>query len=167
MKKISFVLLICFTLSLCGCIIRVSDGNQKETTKKEDAINQQESEHDVQKSKTNLDYIGCEIIDDDYHGKVIMFCFDFENVSEENKMFAYTYTVKAFQNGVEMEDAIFVENEYDDNASKEIRPNTKIKVAESFEYRDTESPIILEVYPWISFTNEKLMEIEINPNKDE
>lgn len=163
MKKILTVALLIFSISLCGCVIRISEPDESETTKKNDVLSDAEKQHDAETSETNLDYIGCEVIDDEYHGKVLLVKFDFENVSDENKTFAYTYTVKAFQNGVEMEGAVFIENEMHDNSFKEIRPETKITVAESFEYTDTESPIILEVRPWISFNNEKLMEIEIKP----
>mgnify|MGYP003292429650 CR=1 FL=1 len=163
MKKIFSIILFLFCFSLCGCVIRISDLEETETTKKEDVVKENKPIHDIEENSTSLDYIGCEVIDDEYHGKVLLVKFDFENVSEENKTFAYTYTVKAFQNGVEMEDAIFTENEFHENSFKEIRPETKITVAESFEYKDVESPIILEVYPWISFDNEKLMEIEIKP----
>lgn len=163
MKKIFSIILLLFCFSLCSCVIRISEPNEVETTKKNDVLSNTEKQHDAEKSETNLDYIGCEVIDDEYHGKVLLVKFDFENVSDENKTFAYTYTVKAFQNGVEMEDAMFIENGNHDNSFKEIRPETKITVAESFEYKDTESPIVLEVYPWISFNNEKLMEIEVKP----
>ena len=163
MKKIFSIILLLFCFYLCGCVIRFSEPDKNETTKKEDVLSEADKQHDAEKSETNLDYIGCEVIDDEYHGKVLLVKFEFENVSEENKQFAYTYSVKAFQNGVEMEDAMFVENDFHDNSFKEIRPETKITVAESFEYTDTESPIILEVRPWISFDNEKLMEVEIKP----
>lgn len=163
MKKILTVALFIFSLSLCGCVIRISESDESETTKKNDVLIDTEKQHDAEKSETNLDYVGCEVIDDEYHGKVLLVKFNFENVSDENKTFAYTYIVKAFQNGVEMKDALFIESEMHDNSFKEIRPETKITVAESFEYTDAESPIILEVRPLISFNNEKLMEIEIKP----
>lgn len=163
MKKTVFFMFFLFTFFLGGCLLPTIEFDEEEATSKTDSVNKVEEKHDVEKSETNLDYVGCEIIEDDYHGKVFIAYFDFENVSNENKEFLYTYTVKAFQKGVEMETAIFTENDYYDNACKEIQPNTKIKVAKPFEYKDEESPIILEVYPWISFDDKKLMEIEIKP----
>lgn len=161
-KKIILTIVLIFCIGLGGCLIRVPSLPEQETEKKEDTISKQESKPEVTKAPTNINYVGGEIMTDDYYGKIVLFYFDFENVSEDNKTFAYTYTVKAFQNGVEMDRAYMVDNEYDDNSIKEIRPNTKIKVAESFVLNDDKSPIVLEVSPWISFNNEKLMEIEIN-----
>lgn len=160
MKKFS-ILLLSFFLCFGGCVVTVSDANENETIKKDDSVKKTEKMHDVEIDNTNLDYLGCEFINDEYHGKVLAVYFDFENISDENKSFGFTYTVKAFQDGVEIENAMFVENEFHENAFKEIQPNAKLKVGNFFECENEESPIILEVYEWISFDNEKLMEIEI------
>lgn len=163
MKKILTVLLLFFTFSLCGCVIKVSDSTDTETNKKEDVFKEKQSEHDVQGTLTTLDYLGCEIFEEEYYGKMIAFYFDFGNISEENQAFYTTYTVKAFQSGVEMEKSYFSENENYENSVKDIQPSNTVKVAVVYECNDTENPITLEVYPWISFNNEKLMEIEIKP----
>lgn len=162
-KKTKIILFVFIFFWLWGCFVSVSDENENESIKKNDSVKKTEKTHDVEVDNTNLDYLGCEFINDEYHGKVLAAYFDFENLSEENKSFGFTYTVKAFQDGVEIENAMFAENEFHKNAFKEIQPNTKLKVGSFFECKNTEIPIILEVYEWISFDNEKLMEIEIKP----
>ena len=163
MKKIFAVILLLFSFSLCGCVIRVSDSDEAETSKKEDAIEQKASEHDIEGTITTLDYLGCEVFEEEYYGKMIAFYFDFGNISEENQAFYTTYTVKAFQNGIEMEKSYFSENKSYENSVKDIQPNNTVKVAVVYEYEDSENPITIEVYPWISFDDKKLMEIEIKP----
>ena len=164
MKKFSFVVLL-FSLFFGGCVIRVSDSNnpKEEITKKEDTLKETKSEHDIEGSLTTLDYLGCEVFEEEYYGKMIAFYFDFGNKSEENQAFYTTYTVKAFQNGIEMEKSYFSENESYENSVKDIQPDNTVKVAVVYEYKDNENPINLEVYPWISFEERKLFEIEIKP----
>lgn len=163
MKKIFSIISLLFCFSLCSCVIRVSDADNTKANKKEDTVNQKESEHDIEGSITTLDYLGCEVFEEEYYGKLIAFYFDFGNKSEENQAFYTTYTVKAFQNGIEMEKSYFSENESYENSVKDIQPDNTVKVAVVYEYKDNKNPINLEVYPWISFDNEKLMEIEIKP----
>lgn len=163
MKKIFSVILLFFCFFLCGCVIRVSDADKTKYNKKEDTVNKKESEHDIEGSLTTLDYVGCEVFEEKYCGKLIAFYFDFGNKSEENQAFYTTYTVKAFQNGIEMEKSYFSENESYENSVKDIQPDNTVKVAVVYEYKDNKNPINLEVYPWISFDDKKLMEIEIKP----
>ena len=160
-KKTKIILFVFIFFWLGSCFIRVSDEN--DVTKKQDTIKQKESEHDIEWGLTTLDYFGCEVFEEENYGKLIAFYFDFFNKSEENQAFYTTYTVKAFQNGIEMEKSYFNENESYENSVKDIQPNNTVKVAVVYEYEDNENPITLEVYPWISFDNKKLMEIEVKP----
>lgn len=163
MKRISLVFMCCFLISFLGCGASTSSSGRPNTISVEDAIKQANSTPKrVKESGTSLEYVGCEVVENKFLGTIVSIYFDFENTSNENKIFAYTYTVKAFQDGVEMDREILFDDKYDDNSIKEIQPGAKIRVSVSFEYED-EKPIILEVCPWISLNNEILMKMEVTP----
>lgn len=93
--------------------------------------------------------------------KCIVIYYEFTNNSNENKVFDYNFTDKAFQNGVELDFSLFHVNEESKNSDREIQPNTTVTVASAFVI-NSESDIILEVQPFISFSDEKLMEMRFS-----
>lgn len=112
--------------------------------------------------KMDVEFIECKIEDNAWGEKCFVVYFDFTNNSEENKTFMYSFSVKAFQNGVEMESSLGHVNDETKNHGKEIQPGATIRVADAFYIEDEKSAIEIEVEPWISFSDKKLFEMKID-----
>ena len=102
-------------------------------------------------------------IENDYSGEeCLVLYFDYTNGSDENEAFIYSFTVRTFQNGVELDDSYFHVNDETKNTSKEIQPGTSVRVAVNFAIGEDRSPVDVEVTPWISFNDELLANFTIN-----
>ena len=107
------------------------------------------------------------VIAKDYEGKP---CFiilaSWTNTTDDTTMFSTTYGVSTFQDGIGLEMAIVLDDNYTDmiNAQlTEIRPGATIDVAIPFEMRNETSAIEIEVDEWISFDNEVLISTIFEP----
>ena len=129
------------------------DTTIKDKTKKDSEDNVFECEY----NDTILEYKECNITEDDLGSKVFVLYFDFTNNSNENKAFDTTYSLKPFQNGIEMEDTYVHVGQETRNASADIQPGNTVTVAEAFEYSGDKSKIDVEVQPWVSLTENKLI----------
>lgn len=85
--------------------------------------------------------------------------FEFTNNSSENKSFAYSFSAKAFQNGVELDSSLMFSNDTCKNRDNEIQPGTTITVGKDFVIGEDRSDVSLQIEPFMSFTNETLMDI--------
>lgn len=102
-------------------------------------------------------------IEDDYSGEeCLVLYFDYTNNSDENESFLYSFTVRAFQNGVELDNSYFHVNDETKNKEREIQPGTSVRVATNFAIGEDRSPVDVEVTPWISFNDEVLANFTIN-----
>lgn len=86
----------------------------------------------------------------DYQGKdVVIVTYGFTNNSKENQAFAWAFSDKAFQNGVEPQPSYsyrFDDTEYtSDNANKEIKPGTTLDIEQAYELSDLTSDVKIEV----------------------
>lgn len=141
---------------------------QEEEKKAEEEKKKKEEEEE--KNKFNYDEMDVEFIEYKIEENMVgdecfVLYFDFANNSDENAAFMYKFSVKAFQNGVEMESSWNHVNDETKNHGKEIQPGTTIRVADAFYIEDKESPIDIEVGPWASFSNKKLFQLEIKPSE--
>lgn len=106
-------------------------------------------------------YTGHEIGQNMAGEQTLIVYFDFTNNSSENKMFAYSFSVKAFQNGVELDSSLLFSNDACKNRDNEIQPGTTINLGEDFVLGADRGDISLQIEPLISFTDERLMDISL------
>lgn len=97
----------------------------------------------------NVKFLEYKIEDNSWGDKCLVLYFDYENNSDESCSFGYTFTVKAFADGVEIEPTYGKVNDETENSYKEIRPGAKLTVAEAYELEDIENgKIEIEVTPF-------------------
>lgn len=83
--------------------------------------------------------------------------FEYTNNSDDTTSFMFSTNVSAFQNGVELDTAVTLdEDEEENNSLKEVRPGTTINVARIFVLEDT-SDVEIEVSELISFDDDKML----------
>lgn len=88
--------------------------------------------------------------------------FDFTNNSEESQAFGYTFSVKAFQNGVELEPTFFHVNTETENSTKEIKPGVTLRVAEQFGIEDVSGTIEVEIEPFNIWSDKMLFDYKFS-----
>ena len=137
---------------------------KKKNTKVEDQEEKKKNDNvfECEYDDTRLEYDEVTITEDDLGGKVLVIYFNFTNNSDENKTFMTTYTVRAFQNGVEMNDNYFHVGQETRNASSEVQPGASVRVAKSYEYTGDKSTITVEGEPWISLGEKKLIHFDLS-----
>lgn len=153
--SIPSVVAICVSLVLISVLVEQNSStitNETECAKVEESDVALEYEEDG----VTISFLKSEVAD----GLLYVY-FEMENNSGENQKFNYNYSVIAFQDGVELETNYVFDCEEERNASKEIKDGTKIDVAETFELRNSDSNVEIEVEDWINFTDEKLLEFEV------
>lgn len=79
--------------------------------------------------------------------------YQFTNNSDSNQTFFLYVSAKAFQNGIELQSSVVYTSEETRTAEAEIKPGITTLVAQAYRLQD-DSPVLLEVSPLISFSNE-------------
>lgn len=95
----------------------------------------------------------------DYEGNpVIIVDFDFTNNGEEATSFMVAGIATAFQDGVELENAIIMDADtYNaDNYMKEIKTGATLNVQQAWVLDSDTSPVEVELEEFISFSGDKL-----------
>ena len=104
--------------------------------------------------KYAVEILGCRLAVD-YEGKpVVIVKYSFENVSDSEAVaFIWKVTDKVYQNGMELEDAYFLDESADYDSEKksaEIQKGTKIEVEAAYVLKDATSDIDVELSRLIS-----------------
>lgn len=156
MKRLKIVFCTFLVLFICGCVY-VPDvpGYFQEQLADVDEENKELDYLDC-----NLKYERCEIIQEEYGDKNLYVYFKFTNNSDENATFDYTFDIKSFQNGIELDSNYVYDCEEEENGSKEIQPGTTITVAEVFELGDSTENVMLEIRPFV-LSDKALMDLQI------
>lgn len=115
-----------------------------------------EEDNIIWEDGTSLEYLYYEI-----DGEYIVLYFDFSNVYSDKATFGYTYSVTAYQNGIELDTGIFYVNEIEKNGSREIKKGVTLRVCEAFKLSDYTSDVEIEIAPWISWDDEPFGEFTI------
>lgn len=95
----------------------------------------------------------------DYAGKpAILIGFSFTNNSEENESVMFALSYKAYQNGVQLDSAIIMDNSvYNaDDLMKDVQPGASIDVVAAYSLSSETAPVEFEVEEIISFSDEML-----------
>lgn len=103
----------------------------------------------------SLKYLRHEMRTDAAGNDCIAVFYEFTNSSDETTSYAYTFSTKAFQNGIELETSIFLMEDIEDNRYKDIRPGVSVEVYSLFKPQD-DSVVELEVAKWISLSDKPL-----------
>ena len=98
---------------------------------------------------------------EDYEGKdVIIITYGFTNNSaEEASAFYVTFSAKAYQDGVGLNEAYILDDDADysaDNQTKEIKKGSSIDVEVAYVLNDSETDVVVEVEELFSF-NDKVI----------
>lgn len=96
----------------------------------------------------------------DYENKsMIVVDYDFTNNSDSDTAALYAINMKAFQNGIQLETAIVMDNKvYDAGvAQKEIKPGVTLEKCQSAFVLSDNSPVTVEMTEIFSFDDKKLV----------
>lgn len=150
-----FAALMAASLTACGGDTSTSGGDSTggDTAETEEQPEQAEPETTDSGSVGDYDVtIGDCAFGEDYEGnKMIVVNYDFTNNSDEAIMPLVGVTMKAFQDGVELEMAIAMDaNVYDAGiAQKEVKPGASLAGCQNAYVLTSESPVEVEVSPMI------------------
>lgn len=106
-------------------------------------------------------YLRHEVMVDGIVQTVLVVYYEFTNNSGKNQSFVYSFSDTCFQNGVEAPKSYWHANEESKNKSKEIKDGTTATVASSFILSEDRNNVLIEIAPWISFTDKILLSLEL------
>lgn len=104
---------------------------------------------------------GAELVQTKYSGQCIVVTYTFTNNSTDDTSFMLATTTKAFQNGVELENAYSIGDWDSDGASKTIKTGASVVVKEGYKVTDM-SPVTVEVGELWDFSDRLLAESTFN-----
>lgn len=136
-------------------ITEIEDVTTEVPAKEEDGTSFEYANMDVK-------FVKYEIEEDAAGTQCLVLYFDFTNNDDESHAFDYTFTVKAFQDGIELKSTYFHVNDETHNAEKEIKQGVTLKVAEQFEIKDVSGKIEIEVEPFNIWSDRTLFEYSFN-----
>lgn len=99
---------------------------------------------DVVINDCHIKYVSHEVTVNAVDTKCVAVYYEFTNNSDENESFGYLTDAKAFQNGVQLEDSLFITENDTETSYSEIKPGTTTTVCEAYEIRD-DSDVTLEI----------------------
>ena len=159
-KKLLAVLLAAtMALSITACGGSSEPKEEEKTTEETEQTKQKEDESEeadvitgkvdsisIDNEEGTLTYTNHELSSDYEGNPVIIVYFDYTNKKDETSYAQMTFYPQAFQNGVECDMGILMdENEGVSNSSKEITTGTTLNVAFVYELQDNTSPVTMKV----------------------
>lgn len=177
-KLISLFVSICLLLSLTACVIK-HNSDVEGTTATEiltEVITSEPAETVVTEATTgfipspeapilDFDVTGFDLVEDYEGNPALAVYLIWTNTTDETRMFAATYGVSAFQDGIGLNPATLILEDDGDlfgNAMTEIRPGATIEVMTSFALR-SDTPIVeIEIDDFIDFDGKPLMLLTVD-----
>ncbi len=159
MKKfVSFLLAICLVMTFG--FFAIASG--EETTEDQGTASVDSTK--AEENNTNLgDYkveiLSCRLTKDYEDKSVVIIKYSFTNNAEESTSFMAAFDAQVYQNGVGLNESIFVDeaDEYSaDNQTKEIKKGASLDVEVAYELNDTETDVEVEVSELFSFDESKV-----------
>lgn len=135
----------------------VNSEKEDETTDGED-----EKRDSFNYADMNVEFLEYKIEEDAAGTQCLVLYFDFTNNDKDSHAFGYTFDVKAFQDGVQLEPTYFHVNDETHNAEKEIKTGVTLKVAEQFELENVSGDIEIEIEPFNIWSDKTLFTYEFN-----
>ena len=185
MRKLKIVsILICMVCvcSLTGCLplllLSGSNNNEESTeanetnaTKETESVERQteSTTEETEQNQTSFEYSDMTVefieykIEEDLSGnQCLVLYFDFTNNSNDSQSFTYNFIVKAFQDGVEMDNTYIHVNDETKNSSKEIKSGMTIRVAKNYKLENISGLIEFEITPFSIWSDKILLEHQFN-----
>lgn len=157
-KVITLLVSIAVMLFIVGCGPTTND-NPSSNAGQDTASKSSETQQPAASEKYKVSIDNFTLVKD-YEGKdAIIVDYTFTNLSEKDTSFMVAVSDKAFQNGVELETAIIMDNKaFDSSASmKDIKKGATLKVQQAFILSD-KSDVTIEVKELFSFNDAKIAE---------
>lgn len=108
-----------------------------------------------------LIYVSHSVVEDDYGNPCLNVVFEFTHSQTDPTSFDASVYCKAFQEGIQL-DTGYYSNDECESWGTQIQANTTIRVDESFELRNTETPVDLIASEYLSFSDDPKMEMTLN-----
>lgn len=150
------VLLLSLALTACGS----SSPSGSDTTGTSSA-NKSEQVGEGTLDKYAVKFTGASLAKDYDGNDVIIVSYDFTNNSEENASAMISLLVTAFQDGVELEHAYFIDapDGYNsDNQMKDLKTGATLNCQEAYILSNTTSPVEVEAKASFSLSSDKVIE---------
>lgn len=146
------VVTIILVVAMYGGAAAVSDDASKDSSSSNSSTQTEAAEEKAAKDDSGV-VIGSAELGKDYEGKkTVIVDYEWTNNSDEAASLIWTYSIKAFQNGVELKESIFsedwlTEDEKSDwtDSSKEVKPGATIKTSIAYELDDESALVEIEV----------------------
>jgi hypothetical protein len=150
------------SVSDAGNFLVTFQGNADQTSRSSAAV----PEETPEASSVQFNYYGmtvsyqrAETVNADYSEKTELdLYFTFTNNSSKNQTFLTSFDVKAYQNGVELDDTYWADTDEKKNDSREIQPGTTVTICDP-KYLNDLSPVEVVVTP--IFSDEKLLDTTV------
>ena len=137
----------------------IEEQEEEPVKKKED---KEENIKSFEYADMTVEFIEYSIEENAVGEKCLVLYFDFTNDRDESQAFGYTFTVKAFQDGVELEPTYFQVNKETENSTKEIKPGVTLRVAEQYGIEDVSGTIEVEIEPFNIWSDKVLLDYEFS-----
>lgn len=146
MKKfLTLFLAAALLFSLCACgggTQSTSDARQASETTQGTSV----SKVSMDQEKGGLIYVKHQLVKDYEEEPAILIYFDYTNKGKDASTAQDVFYPQVFQNGIECEMTLPLDDDKAiQNASKEVRPDTKISVGFIYRLEDAASPVTLKV----------------------
>ena len=142
--------------SSIGSEVEVSSDSPDSSSSTEEVKNQ-EGEGDI--GDCHIKIVSAEKGQDISGQDLLIVTFEWTNNSDDEKMFTSTFSVSAYQNGVECSSITVVDGVETEKMLAKIKPGVSLEVQESYILSDT-SDVTVEVGPWIDLGNsEKITKV--------
>ena len=94
----------------------------------------------------------------DYEGNpAIVVNYNWTNGSAETVMALTAVSAKAFQDGIQLDSAMMLSDNYTPNATTELKPGASLDVQAAFVLRNTTSPVEFELSEAFAFDNDQIV----------
>lgn len=101
--------------------------------------------------------VGAELSKDYKDNDCLVVIVDWSHNSTDAESFLWSFTYKAFQNGVECDNGMMVDGIDSNETSREIKAGVTRQVKIGFVIEDTVSPVEVEISEMLAFTDEKVV----------
>ena len=151
MKKIVSLVMVVLLLGVYG-LFALGSGESKTDDQGTDSASETKENSNLGSYK--VDIVSCRFAKDYEGKKVAIVKYTFTNHSEDPSSFFVAFDDNAYQNGVGLNEAYFLDdsaNYSSDNQTKEIKKDASIDVEVAYVLNDSTTPLEIEVKQLFSF----------------
>lgn len=141
MKKLSLLFVFILVAVLCISLVGCGDRNDVNTTDTPIDNATEVNTTDSVIGDYTVEILGSRLTTDWEDAPVIIITYRFTNNSEETISAFAALSLRAYQNGVELLKAYFVDDYSSDNDMRDLRPAASLEIEVAFELDDSTSPV--------------------------